>query len=277
MTERDAIRSVVEETQRYYDGPADEIYRRLWQDNVHMGTWSGDEDTLQTAMDRTNRIMATKAGIESDTEVLDLGCGYGASAIFLAREYGCRVVGQNISEKELSLAAQRAAEAGVDTHVRFEYGDFHNIPSEDASFDAIWSQEAFLHGADKLRILRECRRVLRPGGRILISDLLVAGDVSPEDREKIYERVRSPEMWDFPDYRQALDDAGFAINVEEDWSANVAPTYSSVLEQLKAQRHALAGVVPEEQLDRTVSALQLWVDSARAGKIRQGFFVATPA
>ncbi len=272
----DTIRDVVDETQRYYDGPADEIYRRLWQDNVHMGTWQ-DGDDLQTAMDRTNRIMAKNAGIERGTHVLDVGCGYGATAIFLAKEYGCTVVGQNISEKELELATRRAQEAGLGDTVRFEYGDFHNIPSEDNSFDVIWSQEAFLHGADKLQILRECKRVLRPTGRLVISDLLVKRDVSQEDRQAIYERVRSPEMWDYPDYREGLEKAGFRIQVEEDWSANVAPTYGSVLEQLKAQRDNLVGKVPEEQLDRTVAALQLWVDSARAGKISQGFFVATPA
>lgn len=272
----DTIRQVVDETQRYYDGPADEIYRRLWQDNVHMGTWTDAGDSLQIAMDRTNRIMAERAGIQQGTEVLDVGCGYGASAIFLVQEYGCRVVGQNISEKELDLARQRAEEAGVADRATFEYGDFHDIPSPDDSFDVIWSQEAFLHGADKLQILRECKRVLRPTGRLVISDLLVSQDVSAEDREKIYARVRSPEMWDFPDYRQGLEQAGFRIEVDENWAPNVAPTYSSVLEQLKAQRAALAGRVPEEQLDSTIGALQLWVDSARAGKISQGFFVATP-
>lgn len=272
----DTIRAVVEETQRYYDGPADEIYRRLWQDNVHMGTWSDPNDTLQTAMDRTNHIMAREAGIERNSEVLDVGCGYGATAIFLAREYGCRVVGQNISERELELAAERAEEAGLTDLVRFEYGDFHEIPSPDDSFDVIWSQEAFLHGADKDQVLSECRRVLRPGGRLVISDLLVSRDVSGEDREQIYARVRSPQMWDFPDYREGLQRAGFRIEKEEDWSANVAPTYNAVRTALIEQREALKDRVPEEQIESTINALQLWVDSARSGKIHQGFFVAVP-
>lgn len=276
-SQSETIRRVVDETQQYYDGPADEIYRRLWQDNVHMGTWTGPDDTLQTAMDRTNHIMAEQAGLRSGVDVLDVGCGYGATAIFLAREYGCSVVGQNISERELELAGERAAEAGLADRVRFEYGDFHAIPSPDACVDVIWSQEAFLHGADKLQVLRECHRVLRPGGRLVISDLLVSQDVTGEDREKIYQRVRSPEMWDFPDYRQGLERAGFSIEVEADWSANVAPTYQSVLDQLRAQKDSLAERVPTEQLESTIGALQLWVDSAHAGKIHQGLFVATPA
>lgn len=271
----DKIHDVVEETQRYYDGPADEVYRRLWQDNVHMGTWTDPQDTLQTAMERTNHLMAQKAGITRGSEVLDVGCGYGAAGFFLAREYGCKVVGQNISEKELDLARERAKEQGLDDVCTFEYGDFHAIPSPDSSFDFIWSQEAFLHGADKRQILRECHRVLRPNGKLIISDLLVRHDVGPEDREAIYARVRSPEMWDYGDYRDALKETGFRLDLEEDWSANVAPTYGSVLSQLKEQRTALAEKVPEEQLNSTINALQLWVDSANAGKISQGFFVAT--
>lgn len=274
--QNDTIRRVVDETRRYYDGPADEIYRRLWQDNVHMGTWTDPGDTLQTAMDRTNQIMAEQAGIGSGVEVLDAGCGYGATAIFLAREYGCSVTGQNISERELELASERAEAAGIADRVRFEYGDFHAMPSQDASVDVIWSQEAFLHAADKLQVLRECHRVLHAGGRLVISDLLVAQDVTGEDREKIYERVRSPDMWDFADYRRGLRQAGFRLESEADWSENVAPTYSAVLDQLRAQKDALAERVPMGQLDSTIGALQLWVDSARAGKIRQGLFVATP-
>lgn len=276
-TPADTIRRVVDETQRYYDGPADEIYRRLWQDNVHMGTWEHPDDTLQVAMDRTNHVMAKEAGIRPGVEVLDAGCGYGATAIFLAREYDCRVHGLNISERELELACERAAEAGVADRVRFDYGDFHALPVPDECVDVVWSQEAFLHGADKLQVLRECRRVLRPGGRLVISDLLVSQEVQGEEREKIYERVRSPQMWDFADYRRGLNAAGFRIEVEEDWSANVAPTYQAVLDQLRAQRDALAERVPVEQLESTISALQLWVDSARTGKIRQGLFVATLA
>lgn len=268
------VRQVVDETQEYYDGPADEIYRRLWGDNVHMGTWLSDDDDLETAMDRTNRIMAAQANIRSGSEVLDVGCGYGASAIFLATEYGCRVTGLNISEKELELARQRAAEVGVADKVTFEYGDFHDLPQPDGSYDAVWSQEAFLHGADKPRILAECLRVLRPGGALVMTDLLVREGVPEEERQRIYARVHSPGMWDLGQYAEALTDAGFQVRAKEDWQGNVAPTYESVLARLREERDALEGPVPTEQLDSTVAALQLWVRSAREGKISHGLVVA---
>lgn len=264
----------MQDTQAYYDGPADEIYRRLWRDNVHMGTWREPDDTIDVAMARTNQIMAERGGVAQDSRVLDLGSGYGATARFLAEHYRCRVRGVNISPKENELATERVEQAGLGDRVDIQYGDFHDIPAADESIDVVWTQEALLHGADKPRILRECYRVLRPGGRLVVSDLLVRSELEDAERERIYERVRSPGMWDLGEYVEALDEAGFRVDAKEDWPENVAPTYHAVLTQLREQRAALEEHVPPEQIDRTIGALQLWVDSARDGKISHGFFVA---
>lgn len=273
MENRADIASVVEETQAYYDGPADEIYRRLWRDNVHMGTWERDDDTIDTAMARTNRIMADRAGIDEGSSVLDVGAGYGAAARFLVGEYGCSVHCVNISEKENDLNRERNRDAGMDDRITVEYGDFHALPTPDERFDVVWSQEALLHAADKPKVLAECFRVLRPGGRLALSDLLMRRDVPAEERTALYERVRTPGMWDFPDYREGLEAAGFRVEAAEDWPENVAPTYQSVLSQLRDGRDALQGAVPSEQIDRTIGALELWVESGHAGKISHGFFV----
>jgi sarcosine/dimethylglycine N-methyltransferase len=268
------ISDVVRETQAYYDGPADEIYRLLWRDNVHMGTWDDSVETLQEAMDRTNARMAAYAHLDADSRVLDVGCGYGETAFHLAREHGCEVVGINISNRELDLARERTPDSGVADKVSFQYGDFHDLPFGDEEFDVVWSQEAFLHGADKERILAECHRVLKPGGRVVISDLLIHGDVPDEEREAIHARVRSPQMWDTPSYERGLEQAGFEVEASEAWDDNVAPTYQAVLDGLREHRDELRERgVSEEQLDGTEQALGLWVESGKAGKIGQGLFV----
>lgn len=268
------IADVVRNTQAYYDGPADEIYRHIWQDNMHMGTWQEEGDTLATAMARTNRVMAAHARLSAQSRVLDAGCGYGAAARFLAQAFGCRVVGINISEKELALARRRAQEAGLADRCEFGYGDFHAMPFADAEFDVVWSQEAFLHGADKMKILAQCHRVLRPGGRLVLSDLLVRRQISDTDRQQIYARLQTPSMWDEPDYRDAIEKAGLQLELAADWQANVAPTYRHVVAQIRAHQAELAPRVGSENLTATIRALDAWVAAAAAGKISQGFFVA---
>ena len=267
------VARVVQDTQDYYDGPADEIYRTLWQDNVHLGTWEPG-DSLQRAMARTNEVMADRAGVPEGATVLDVGCGYGATALFLAAERGCTVTGINISEKELDLARERADEAGLGDQASFRYGDFHDLPFPDGSFDVVWSQEAFLHGVGKQTILEECHRVLRPSGRLVISDLVARAHLSEEERARIYARLRLREMWSAEQYVAGLEAAGFSVVDSDDWAANVAPTYGSVVAGVREQYDELARRVPTEQLDNTIAALDVWVESAEAGKISQVFLVA---
>ena len=225
-------------------------------------------------MEHTNEIMAGFAGIGPASRVLDLGCGYGSTARYLARTRGCRVVGINISEKELELAAARAAESGLEELLSFEPGDFHELQYDDQSFDVAWSQEAFLHGADKARIISEARRVLVDRGTLVFTDLLVKGDTSAADRARIYDRIRSPEMWDAPDYRRCLAEAGFKIQHEEDWSAHVARSYSWVRDRLSREQAALLPRIGAEVVNRTLDGLGFWVESANDGRIGWALFVA---
>ena len=274
MTNRD-IASFVAATQAYYDGPADEIYRTIWGDNLHIGVPCGDDCPHPEAMEHTNEIMAEAVALGPDVSVLDLGCGYGSTARFLAANYGCPVTGVNISGKELELARERGQKARLDHLLSFDYGDFHRLQYANASFDVVWSQEAFLHAADKIAVLSECRRILRPGGSLIFTDILVRHDTPAGDRQRIYDRVQSPEMWDTDDYRQALSDLRLPVSREEDWSQHVARSYAWVRDRLREQRDSMLPRVGAEVIDRTVGALSFWVDSANAGMIGWSLFVAT--
>ena len=276
MSDRN-VASVVSTTQAYYDGLADEIYRTIWGDNLHLGVPCSRECPHPEAMQHTNEIMANAAPLGAGMRVLDLGCGYGSTARYLAGNFGCRVTGVNISEKELELARSRGREAGLDDLLRFEYGDFHRLGYADASYDVVWSQEAFLHAADKNAVLMECMRVLKAEGSLIFTDITVARDTPDEDRAKIYDRVKSPDMWDFDDYRGALSKLGFTIAREEDWSQYVARSYAWVRERLVEQREALLSRVGAETVDGTVESLSFWVACANAGKIGWGLFVAEKA
>ena len=276
MSDRN-VASVVSTTQAYYDGPADEIYRTIWGDNLHLGVPCSRECPHPEAMQHTNEIMANAAPLGAGMRVLDLGCGYGSTARYLAGNFGCRVTGVNISEKELELARSRGREAGLDDLLRFEYGDFHRLGYADASYDVVWSQEAFLHAADKNAVLMECMRVLKAEGSLIFTDITVARDTPDEDRAKIYDRVKSPDIWDLDDYRGALSKLGFTIAREEDWSQYVARSYAWVRERLVEQREALLSRVGAETVDGTVESLSFWVACANAGKIGWGLFVAEKA
>ena len=159
----------------HYD-ELDPLYRELWGEHVHHGLWATGRETpgqaVEALVDRAARAMA----LSPADRVCDVGCGYGAPARRLAREHGVRVTGYTLSAAQWS-AADRAAR-GTDG-LRFVHGDWLENDLAGASFDAVLALESASHVGPKDRLLREARRVLRPGGRVVICAWTAAENPRP--------------------------------------------------------------------------------------------------
>jgi ubiquinone/menaquinone biosynthesis C-methylase UbiE len=127
----------------------------------------------------TKHLGAT-LGLRPGLRVLDVASGKGTSAIALAQEFGCAVVGVDLGPANVRDATAAAERAGLGDAVRFERGDAERLPFDDASFDAVICECAFCTFPDKRAAAGEFARVLRPGGRVGLSDLTRAGAVPPE-------------------------------------------------------------------------------------------------
>ncbi|MFW6192432.1 MAG: arsenite methyltransferase [Gemmatimonadota bacterium] len=149
--------------------------------------------------------------------VLDLGSGGGVDVLLSARRVGPTgmAYGVDMTDEMLELARENAREAGVD-NVEFLKGEIEDLPLPDASVDVILSNCVINLSTDKARVLREAARVLRPGGRFAVSDIVVRGPVPGEIR-------RSMELWigcvagalEEDEYRTLLEEAGFVdVDVE---------------------------------------------------------------
>src|SRR6266852_4033283 len=115
------------------------------------------------------------AGITADMSVLDVGSGVGGPARFLAGTCGCRVTGVDLSEPFVEAARYLTGRTGQDGQVSFETASALALPFHDGVFDAVLLQHVAMNIADRARLYREIRRVLKAGGRFAIFDVVSNG------------------------------------------------------------------------------------------------------
>jgi ubiquinone/menaquinone biosynthesis C-methylase UbiE len=126
----------------------------------------GRNDFYGVIGERGVRFLAERLKLTPDSQVLDLCSGIGGPARFLAREYGCRVTGIELSDFNHGVAEERTKNAGLDHLVDYLHGNALEIPYADDSFTDVISCDAWTQFPDKVRIYEAAYRVLKPGGRI---------------------------------------------------------------------------------------------------------------
>lgn len=162
------------------------------------------------------RRLAAKAGLNPSMHVLDVACGMGGPARYIAKHYGCRVTGVEYSQQFLETAQYLCELTKMDDQVEFVHGDATNLSFADESFDVTWTQHAQCNIADKERFFSEMRRTLKRGGRCVMHDLYGADGLSPTfpaywAREASDSYLITPERT-----KELLEECGFRIIDWED-------------------------------------------------------------
>lgn len=267
------------EVARHYD-ELDRFYRELWGEDVHHGLWRrGDEDAAE-ATDNLTRFVAERVGLGLGERLCDVGCGYGGPARAFAHRYGARVCGITLSRRQAEHARRRSAPKHGPS---FVVGDWLDNPFPDGRFNVVVAIESASHMPDKPRFLAECRRVLAPGGRLVVVAWLAAEEPRPWHRRRLLEPIctegRLPGLASASEYRAWMAETGFAVTSFDDLSEDVRRTWTICVRRLagrlirdaEARRYLLDARRSERVFALTVG--RIWL-AYRVGAVRYGVFTA---
>ena len=228
-----------EDVARHYD-QLDRFYRELWGEHVHHGFWATGRESRDEAVRALVDVVAARARIAPKMNVVDVGCGYGATARILAQERLTNVVGYTVSEAQYWYAqGQQAAlekaqeeDALVDEEInpRIVLGDWLQNDLPDSSQDAVIAIESTEHMADKAGVFREIARVLRPGGRLVVCAWTAGRQPKPWHRRRLLDPIqresRLASLDREEDYVNWISSAGLNVTGRDDVSERVAKTWS---------------------------------------------------
>lgn len=206
--------------------------------DVHLGYWddpasAGGFEVAQARL--TSRIIGLAPGLDGGS-VLDVACGFGGTLAALDAAWrGVRFVGLNIDARQLALC--RGAVRRRENALALVAGDACALPFKAGVFDQVFCVEAMFHFGSRRGFLAEAARVVRPGGGLVVCDILLRqpGVEAPWDAATIAGIVRRdygpwPEPWvDVAEVVAWADAAGWSLVTVEDWSAATLPSYRFVV------------------------------------------------
>lgn len=162
----------------YYDSNTWKFLLSGSERAIHRELWGPGVTTRGEAVHHAHELVLDQLG-PGDRRVLDLGCGVGTAALYLARRRPVEVVGVSISPTQVRLANRYAARGGpLRGGVRFRAADFTALPDDLTGFDLAFAIEAFVHADPAAAFFDGAARALRPGGALVIVD-----DVRSDDRD----------------------------------------------------------------------------------------------
>lgn len=261
------------EAETYYDSaPADAFYRAVWGgEDIHVGMYASPDEDIATASRRTVETMANRLKtIGPDRRVIDLGAGFGGSARYLAGRFGCHVTCLNLADKQNAFNRELTAKAGLEDRIDIVHGSFEALDDPDGSYDIVWSQDAFLHSGERLKVLDEVKRILRPGGELIFTDPMQADDCPEGVLDHILRRIHLQTFGSVAFYRHELAKRGFETVDIDEMPMNLRTHYNRVREVLLERREEIVRLSGKDYVDGMIEGLKHWVDGADKGYLNWG-------
>jgi tocopherol O-methyltransferase len=205
-------------------------YRSLWGEHLHHGYWIRGDESKERAQLQLIEHLAGLAKIKPGWEILDIGCGYGGSSLFLAKSYNASVTGITISPMQAEMAIQAAAKEQLDA--KFLVMDAEAMEFQ-KKFDLLWSVESISHYQRREEFFASAAKLLKPGGLFAIIDWFKKENLTLAETRKFIapiEKGMLVELQIMDDYERFLSSNGLQILHREVLNKHCAKTWDLCLD-----------------------------------------------
>lgn len=200
-------------------------YHSLWGEHLHHGYWIRGDESKEVAQLQLTEHLAKLANVQNGSTVLDIGCGFGASSLYLAREYKARATGITISAVQVEMARKAAVAAQLDAQFLLMDAEALDFPQP---FDLLWSIESISHYHDRRSFFANAVRFLKPGGIFAFTDWFKRAGLSPAQTGKFIEPIERGmfvELETMDDYESYLLAGGLQIVHRQELTRDCAKTW----------------------------------------------------
>lgn len=249
-------------------------YHSLWGEHLHHGYWVRGDETKEAAQDQLVEHLARLAAVKPGSRVLDIGCGYGGSSLYLAKHYHASATGITISPVQVDMANKAAAKTKLDA-------SFHLMDAEamhfDNQFDLLWSVESVSHYQDLEKFFPSAVKFLKPGGTFALTDWFRKENLSPTERKEFIEPIEKGmfvELHEMEDYAGFLTSSGLRIIHRQVLNANCAKTWDISVKLLKDKSLWALAARHGSEFVTNLKAFQAMRAGYTSGNFVYGLFVA---
>jgi tocopherol O-methyltransferase len=216
----------------HYD-VASPYYYSLWGEHLHHGYWVRGDESKETAQIQLIEHLAQLANIKVGSRILDIGCGFGGSSLYLTKKYGASATGITISPVQVKMAKEAAAKKNLDA-------SFLLMDAEDMQFaqpfDLLWSVESISHYQDPRKFFASAVKFLKPGGCFALTDWFHKENLSPAEKREFIEPIEEGmmvELRGMDEYSHFLVSSGLHVVHRQDLTLNCAKSWDLGLDIIK--------------------------------------------
>jgi 27-O-demethylrifamycin SV methyltransferase len=255
-------------------------WRLILGEEFHYGYFDNPGVPLKEATAALTQQMLDRAEIAIGERVLDVGCGTGRQACDLAADHAASVLGITTSAEGVKAARELAESRGLDG-ARFEVRDGTENGLEDSGFDVVWALESSHLMRDRQALLRECVRVLAPGGRLVLCDIIRRREIPfaevrarREDFAILRAAFGDAHMEPLEAYTSTLEQLGMTVTDATDITRPTLPTFEAWRTNVDANERALVDLLGPQGIDDFVQGTTILESFWRDGTLGYAILAA---